>query len=278
MDGPAEIPTEILDHYSKTDEKGRLASGPGLVERARTGEMLCRHLPPPPARVLDVGGAAGVHALPLAGAGYDVHLFDPVPRHLVQAKEASAAQPDRPLASVRQADARRLPEADATADAVLLLGPLYHLTQQADRLQALSEARRVLRPGGVVFAAAISRFASMLDGVFTGAIDDPVFAGIVEADLAEGIHKNPTPRAEWFTTAYFHRPEELRAEVLAAGLDLVALVGLEGPLWLMPDLSRRWADPRGRAQLLGLARTVEAEPSFVGVSAHLMAVGRRGQE
>ena len=67
--GPAEVPPEIIDHYSKTDERGRLSTGAGLVERARTGEILCRHLPPPPARVLDVGGAAGVHALPLARAG-----------------------------------------------------------------------------------------------------------------------------------------------------------------------------------------------------------------
>ena len=277
MGGPHEIPTEIIDHYSKTDEQGRLSAGVGLVERARTGEMLCRHLPPPPARVLDVGGAAGVHALPLARAGYEVHLLDPVPRHVEQASEASGGQPGHPLASVRLGDARRLPEADGTADAVLLLGPLYHLTEQADRLRALSEARRVVRPGGVVCAAAISRFASMLDGLFTGAIDEPALAEIVKADLDHGVHRNPTSRPEWFTTAYFHRPEELRAEILATGLDVVALVGLEGPLWLMPDLARRWADPRAREQLLGLIRTVEAEPSLLGVSAHLLAVGRRPQ-
>ena len=135
----------------------------------------------------------------------------------------------------------------------------------------------MVRPGGVVCAAAISRFASMLDGLLTGAIDEPAFAEIVKADLDHGVHRNPTRRPEWFTTAYFHRPEELRAEILAAGLDVVALVGLEGPLWLLPDLSRRWADPRAREELLVLIRTVEAEPSFLGVSAHLLAVGRRPQ-
>jgi SAM-dependent methyltransferase len=275
MAGPTEVPPEIIDHYSKADERGRLSLGVGLVERARTGEMLCRHLPPPPARVLDVGGAAGVHALPLARAGYDVHLLDPVPRHVEQAKEASAAQGDHPLGGVRLGDARRLPDPDASADAVLLLGPLYHLTGEADRLRALSESRRVVRPGGVVFAAGISRFASMLDGLFRGGIDDPAFARIVEADLALGVHRNPSDRLEWFTTAYFHRPEELRAELGAAGLDVVTVVGLEGPLWLLPDLDARWADASARERLLSLVRTVETQPSLLGLSAHILAVGRR---
>jgi 2-polyprenyl-3-methyl-5-hydroxy-6-metoxy-1,4-benzoquinol methylase len=269
------IPTEIIEPYSKTAEKDRLFVGAGLVERARTGEMLCRHLPPPPARVLDVGGAAGVHALPLARAGYEVHLVDPVPRHVEEAKEASARQPEHPLASVRQGEAGDLQEGEATADAVLLLGPLYHLTERADRLASLTEARRVLRPGGVVLAAAISRFASMLDGLFTRDIEDPVFAEIVRGDLSDGRHQNPSGRPDWFTTAYFHRPEELRLELEAAGFGVLTLVGLEGPVWLMPGLAERWADARSREQILGLVRAVETEASFLGVSAHLLAVGRR---
>jgi len=269
------IPDEISDHYSNTAEKDRLFAGAGLVERARTGEMLCRHLPPPPARILDVGGAAGVHALPLAKAGYEVHLVDPVARHVLEAKEASAGQPERPLASIRQGEAQSLQEADGTVDAILLLGPLYHLTERADRVLALVEARRVLRPGGALFAAAISRFASMLDGLFTRNIEDPAFAEIVRGDLRDGRHRNPSGRQDWFTTAYFHRPEELRLELEAAGFSIETVVGLEGPLWLMPGLADRWADPRSREALLELVRSVETEASFLGVSAHLLAAARR---
>jgi SAM-dependent methyltransferase len=270
-----ELPPEIIDHYSNTAEKDRLFVGAGLVERARTGEMLCRHLPPPPARVLDVGGAAGVHALPLAKAGYEVHLVDPVPRHVQEAREASAGQPEGRLASVREGDARELQQADGSADAVLLLGPLYHLTERADRITALTEARRVLRPGGVLFASAISRFASMLDGLFTRDIEDPAFAEIVRGDLSDGRHRNPGRRRDWFTTAYFHRPEELRLELEAASFAVETLVGLEGPLWMLPGLAERWADARARELLLELVRSVETEASFLGVSAHLLAVGRR---
>lgn len=266
---------EIVDHYTKAEERTRLRSPAGRVEAMRTAEMISRHLPAPPARVLDVGGGAGVHALPLAVAGYEVHLLDAVPRHVEQAREASAGQPGHPLARITLGDARRLGDPEGSFDAVLLLGPLYHLTARADRLAALREARRVLRPGGVVLAAGISRFASMLDGLFRKQIHEPVFAGIVEADLREGVHRNPDGRLEWFTTAYFHRPEELRAEIAEAGLEVQALVGLEGPLWLMPDLEERLADPQTTTRLLDLVRVIEEEPSIVGQSAHLLAVGRR---
>ena len=264
---------EIAAHYAEVAERQRL--GPLSLERVRTWELLVRHLPEAPAVVLDVGGAAGVYALPLAARGYQVHLVDPMARHVEQALEASGQQQETPLASATVGDARRLEWPDAGVDAVLLLGPLYHLTERADRVRALGEARRVLRPGGVLAAAAISRFASMMDGLLRGSLDDPVFAAIVERDLRDGQHRNPTERADYFTTAYFHRPEELRAELLAAGLVVEGLYGIEGPGWILPDLAERWADARRRADLVAVARAVELEPSVIGASAHLLAVARR---
>ena len=111
-----------------------------------------RYLPPSPQRVLDVGGAAGAYAYWLAERGHEVHLVDPVAKHLRQAEEAAARRP-KILASIREGDARALPFEDASADAVLMLGPLYHLHERADRLKALREAARVLRAGGWLFAA-----------------------------------------------------------------------------------------------------------------------------
>jgi SAM-dependent methyltransferase len=263
------IPPEVLAYYRRAREAGRLDAGHGQLELARTQELLGRHLPAAPAVVLDVGGGPGRYAAWLAGRGYEVHLLDPVSLHVEQARAGAAGR----LASARVGDARDLPFADATADVVLLLGPLYHLLERADRLAALAEARRVLRRGGCLFAAAVSRFASLLDGLYSGLLADAEYVRIVERDLAEGQHRNPTTR-DYFTTAFFHHPDELAAEVVAAGFTGVELLGVEGPAWPLPDFERWWADPAERERILWAARAVEREPSLLGFSAHIMAVAR----
>ena len=252
-----------------------LGGGAGRLEYLRTRELLARYLPPAPATVLDVGGGAGVYALPLAREGYSVHLIDAVELHVEQARKASSLQRDAPLAGAQVGDARRLVWDDESADAVLLLGPLYHLTSRDDRLRALEEAYRVVRPGGVVAAAAISRFASTYDGLLRGFLDDPMFRDIVERDVREGQHRNPTGRPGWFTTAYFHSPEELRDEASETGLSIEALVAVEGPAWVLPDLDSWLEEPRRRSTLLESIRRVETESSLLGATAHILVVGRR---
>jgi ubiquinone/menaquinone biosynthesis C-methylase UbiE len=264
----------IAEYYQRAREEERLQQGPFVLEELRTREIIERYATKPPATVLDVGGAAGAYALWLAEAGYTVHLVDAVARLVAEAERRSVGSRRR-LASCRVGDARSLDFADASADIVLLLGPLYHLTDADSRAGALGEARRVLKPGGRLFAAGISRFASALDGLSRDALQDPQFAAIVDRDLRDGQHRNPTGRLDYFTTAYFHRPDELRAEVADAGLVVEGLYGLEGPGWLLTDVAARVADPRRRAELLQVARLLEAEPTLIGISAHLLAVARR---
>jgi SAM-dependent methyltransferase len=245
----------IESHYGTGYERDRLfPGGTPALEFVRSLELLDRLLPAPPARVLDVGGGTGAYAAPLARRGYRVH----------------------PAAAFTAAlgDARDLPEPDGSQDAVLLFGPLYHLTQAQDRRQALTEARRVLRPGGRLMAVAISRFASLLDGVYLDWLDDPQFRRIVDQDLSDGQHRNPEPvdRPERFTTAYFHTPDGLVSEVERAGFTGTALYGVEGPGW---PLRKDWADPRRREQILFAARAVEAQPSVVGFSLHFIAAATR---
>jgi ubiquinone/menaquinone biosynthesis C-methylase UbiE len=260
----------IREHYNTGYEEERLSAGTSRLEFARTKELLQRFLPPPPAKVLDIGGGPGAYATWLAEQRYQVHLIDPVPLH-VQRAAAAAKRVENPF-TVALGDARRLDQEDSSFDAALMLGPLYHLTERAERVQALAEAARVLRPGGMVAAAAISRFASLLDGLVSGFLGDPRFDAIVERDLREGQHRNPTDRAEWFTTAYFHHPTELQGEVEAAGLLFEGLFGIEGPGWLVRDL---WDDPDRRAHVERVARAVEQEPTLLGLSAHLLVVGRK---
>ena len=85
------VDPEILSYYERNGERDRLASGRQRLEFLRVRDLLERHLPAPPATVLDVGGAAGRYAIPLAAAGYDVRLIDPVPVLVSQAAEAARA-------------------------------------------------------------------------------------------------------------------------------------------------------------------------------------------
>ena len=134
---------------------------------------------------------------------------------------------------------------------------------------------RVLRDDGVLVVAGISRWASALDGLSRELLGDPQFTGIVQRDVIDGQHQNPTDRIDYFTTAYFHRPEDLRAEVMEAGFDVAGLYGVEGPGWILPDFVDRWNEPQRRETVLQVARLLESEPSVIGCSAHLIVVGRK---
>jgi SAM-dependent methyltransferase len=270
---PRGFDQSVADYYERSPEESRLAAGPFQLEEARTRELIQRFAPPPPATVLDVGGAAGAYALWLAAAGYVVHLVDPVPRLVAEARRRSA-RAERPLETCRVGDARALEAASDSADVVLLLGPLYHLTERGDRIRALEEAARVLRRGGCLFAAAISRWASALDGLSREILRDARFARILEQDLRDGQHRNPTERLDYFTTSFFHHPDQLAEEIRAAGLTLHGIYGVEGPGWMLPDVPERMADPHRRGVLLHVARALETEPFVLGTSAHLLAVAR----
>jgi len=263
--------TDVVAHYEASLEENRLAEGFSTLELVRTQEILRRHLPAPPARVLDVGGGTGAHARWLLTDGYSVHLLDIVPRHVEQALTRLGA---RGL-TAEQGDARALSFPDDSFDVVLVLGPLYHLHERADRIRVLDEARRVARPDGLVAAAAISRFASLFDGLVREFVFDPEFREIVERDLRDGRHTNPDQRPQWFTTAYFHHPDQLAHEIDSARLSLVELVGVEGLAGWLPHLEQRWASDSDRDVILSASRLVESEPTLLGLSAHLLAIARR---
>ena len=263
---PAEVDAAILAYYASGREKARLETSCRL-EFLRTQELLTRFLPRQPASIVDVGGGAGIHAVALIAAGYEVTLVDPVELHVEQARASG-------INRAWVGDARTLQFPEGSFDAVLLLGPLYHLPHQDDRLTALREAMRVLRPGGVLAAAAISRFASTYDGLHAGFLQDPDFERIVEGDVATGVHLNPKGRRGWFTTAYMHRPDELAAELREAGFAVEELLAIEGPGSLITDVDEWLDDDNRREVLMRAIRRVEAEPAILGASSHLLAVAR----
>ncbi|MDR2984051.1 MAG: methyltransferase domain-containing protein [Nocardiopsaceae bacterium] len=257
-------------YYERGEEEVRLDEPQGRLEFMRTKEIILRHLPPPPAVVADVGGGPGRYALWLGGLGYRVIHRDLMPLHVEQLMRASAGH-----AHIESmvADARELDLADRSADAVLLLGPLYHLEKRTDRLRALAESRRILRDGGPMFAAAISRWAPRMDGILRLRLDK-TFPG-AEGDVAslERTGRLPPFGPDAFC-GYTHRPGQLRRELLASGFQVVDMVSVEGPAYLLDDLPERLADDEALRVVLESARALERVPELMGIGPHLLATVR----
>jgi SAM-dependent methyltransferase len=261
------LPEEILAYYERGGENTRLREGAGRLEFWRTQDVLRRLLPAAPARVLDVGGGTGIHAEWLAADGYAVEVVDPVPMHVERAGRL-------PGVTARLGDARELPAEDAAYDVVLFLGPLYHLPERPDRVRALTEAHRAVRPGGVVVAASINRFAGLNDTLMQGNYFIPERRARIDAVSGHGRHRH-SPEDPHFTTAYFADPAEVPGEFGEAGLVHEGQYGVEGVAWLMGGVEEWLDDPERREAVLAATRRIESEPSLLGASGHVLTVGRR---
>ncbi|MEU6663210.1 class I SAM-dependent methyltransferase [Streptomyces sp. NPDC046821] len=264
------LAAEVADYYTRRfDEHARLsASAPGVLELVRTQELLRRHLPAGPASVLDVGGGPGAHACWLTADGYQVHLVDPVERHVAQAAEAGC--------SAELGDARALSAADSSYDVALLLGPLYHLPEPSDRQRALAEAMRVVRPGGLVVAAGIQRFAPLFDNAGHARLHLDECETRTARVLAKGVNDG-----KLFTSAYFHRVEDLERELRESGLAEVCAYGVEGPGEALLKAAEVATGRRVPVEsdlfrsALVAARTAEPHPELRVTSSHLLAFGWR---
>jgi SAM-dependent methyltransferase len=257
----------VLEYYERHSEWDRLAEGRGRLEFLRTTEIVLRNLPPPPAVIADIGGGPGRYTLWLAQRGYQVEHRDLVPWHV-----QGLTQTARDLPGVRTAvaDARDLDLADSAVDAVLLLGPLYHLSKRADRLRALAEANRIVRPGGPVFAGAVSRWAPRILTELHARLYLRIPALREALPRAERTGELPRlTQDSWF--GYCHRPQQLRAELNAVGLEVADLVSVDVPALLMADITERMNDPVDRAVVLDAARALERIPEMLGIGPHLLA-------
>lgn len=264
--GVPEVDAMMAAYYESGVEQGRLEST-NLLEFERTKVILTQRLPPS-GRVLDVGGGPGMYAAWLAGRGHEVSLVDPIPLHVQQARQTSL---DGPSFEVRLGDARRLAFADESADAVVMMGPLFHLVGRDDRISALREAFRVLRPGGVLAASAMGRMFLLGHAVAADTIRSRAERERVLSVAFTGFRLDPPVPFP----AYAHRPRQLAEEIQAAGFTVVEIVAIEGFFHLLSDLRSRMAEPAARAALLELLGRLEADPAIVAASGHIMGVAVR---
>lgn len=237
------------------------------MEFAITLRALETWLPPPPARLLDCGGGPGRYAVELARRSYRVTLFDLSEGNLALARE-KAAEACVELERIEEGTALDLSRyADGEFDAVLLMGPLYHLLAQPDRVRALREAARVLAPSGPLFASFITRFAPHRWFAVNDPerpLHDPNFAGI-ERDGHEGV------REQGFV-AYYAHPDEVELLLRDAGFDCEAILALEGILSQIEKLAIN--DLHGAAWDYWCDYTwrIARDPSIRGAADHLLAV------
>lgn len=260
-----QLAPEVRGYYERGGERDRLTvDGRGRLELLRTQDVLRRELADGRMSVLDVGGAYGVHARWLAGDGHRVHVVDPVADHV----RAAAAVPG---VTAETGDARALPCGDDEYDATLLLGPLYHLQTEAERVRALREAVRVTRPDGLVAAATINRYSAWHDVMSRHLLGSAEWMlPVLEHGRLTGEHRPPTEGL--FTTAYFHQPAQVVVEFAAAGLRRQRQYGLEGTAWLVDGIAADLDDPRTRLSLMDGLRASESEPALLGASSHLLTV------
>jgi SAM-dependent methyltransferase len=232
----------MRQYYELNDEAARLwRNAKGTLTRLRTWDIFGRFLPAG-GQVADIGGGPGAHAARLAERGHQLVLVDPLPRHVEQARSAAA----RAGFSCLLGDARELALRDASVDAVLLLGPLYHLPRTADRQRALSEALRVLRPGGRLLAEVIPRHSWIIDATAHDLLGSPGIWDTFDLNLRTGHGNDLGLVSDGGFWAYFHQPDEVQAEVERAGFCHERAITL-----------------------------TESEPSMLGVSAHLIAVASK---
>lgn len=276
------IDKSVLAGYNAGIEKNRLRSGIGLIEFERTKELLLENLPKPPAVVYDIGGGYGEYSWWLASLGYEVHLFDLAETNIEMSKELAVEYPNVKLKNAMVCDARSIPRENDSADAILLMGPLYSITEYDERILALKESCRLLKTNGIIFSAALTPYSVLLHCITVyhvegkkkkDALDDPNIMAMIERELKDGCHINPERKIlNGLGTSHFHTAKSLKEELECGGFSRTEVHGVMGGAWLAPNLEELLEDGSSKKALMATIRLIDTHEEVIGLSGHLLAI------
>ena len=262
---------DIAAFYNSDPQKEHDRLARHQLEYDLTWRYLDQFLPPQ-GTILEVGAATGRYTLELAKRGYTVTAVDLSATLIEECRKRIVAEGVEKRARLVVADARSLREVTETGfDAVLLMGPLYHLIEEADRKLALKEAFNRLRAGGVIFSALLSSLAVFGDmlGKLPGWIEDQPE---VRSMLANGKRPDNYPRGGF--RGYFARLPEIAPLHEVIGFETIVLAGVE-PVIAANYESYNKLQGKQRQLWLDLLKEISAEPSIIGASIHLLYIGRK---
>ena len=252
--------SNIEKHYNKHPEDLRLLRRHGIVEFETTMHHLRRFLKPG-MQLLDIGAGTGRYTSALMAEGYDVKAVELVKRNILVFLDRE------PTADVVQGDARNMPFIPtASADVTLLLGPLYHLIGDEEKLKALTEAKRVTKPDGLIFVAYLMNEYSILSYCF----DEDRIGGL----LGKGVvDREFHIKAEADELYDYVRIDDINRLDAAAGLERVTIFSPDGAADYMRTRLNRMSDETF-SLFIEYQKIVSERSDLIGAGSHVVDVVR----